>query len=419
MPEYDPSLIQPLYRHIKKFVTHPTKMTPQEYIDTMGTKKPLYQNAYDTYLGDKRIRYSIKPFTKLEKMPTSKYKPPRMIQARHPIFNIHYGVFIKPLEIKLCKYNKRSCRHFGKGNYDEIAAKIKYFKNKYRYYTEADHKEFDAHVTPQMLRLTHIFYESCYGHDPKLRALSKRTITNTCITRDGDKYRVYGTRMSGDVDTSLGNSLINYAIIKEVLDRLGIRGDAIVNGDDSIIFSDQPIPNEATELFKRFNMETKMKPSQENICKVEFCRTKYVVKSNGVPTMMMDPQRIYEIFGMTHSNKAFSNYTEYLYEVAFCNSIINSNTPMGKAWQLTLNNRFRSKIERQDYSLKYVEDNIKRSLLSQRNLEPSLDEFTYTMFQAWPLCVEYYNKIQKICFRPRATSVEIYINHDNEKLFVG
>lgn len=43
--------------------------------------------------------------------------------------------------------------------------------------------------------------------------------------------------MSGDVDTSFGNSIINYAILKEVIRILGLKGDAIVNGDDSLIFT--------------------------------------------------------------------------------------------------------------------------------------------------------------------------------------
>jgi hypothetical protein len=43
--------------------------------------------------------------------------------------------------------------------------------------------------------------------------------------------------MSGDVDTSFGNSLINYYILISLLKELNVVGDAIVNGDDFIIFT--------------------------------------------------------------------------------------------------------------------------------------------------------------------------------------
>ncbi|KAJ8666906.1 hypothetical protein QAD02_008568 [Eretmocerus hayati] len=174
-----------------------------------------------------------------------------MIQARHITFNIEYGVYIKALEDSLSKD-----KHFGKGNYLDIGSKIRKFLTKYSHYTEADHSSFDAHITEEQLKLTHTFYQYCFYHDRKLRALSKKTLRNSCSTRDGVKYKVNGTRMSGDVDTSLGNSLINYAIIEQVLLELGIDGDCIVNGDDSIIFTNQPIPQErAQDLFRKYNQE--------------------------------------------------------------------------------------------------------------------------------------------------------------------
>lgn len=248
-----------------------------------------------------------------------------MIQARHLSFNIDYGTYIKPLEDALGKDI-----HFGKGNYLDIGKKIHRLSKKYRYYTEADHSTFDAHVTPEMLQLTHTFYQSCYYHDRYLGKLSKRTINNNCATRDGIKYKIRGTRMSGDVDTSLGNSLINYAILKEVMRRLHIKGDAIVNGDDSILFTDQPLTEEFSRLLREYNMETQMKPSTTNIHTVEFCRTKLVINANGTPTMMIDPKRLFQIFGMTY--KLTSDYIEFLRQVICCNIACNMANPLYFIW---------------------------------------------------------------------------------------
>nr|AZS32321.1 hypothetical protein 2 [Crane fly tombus-like virus 3] len=101
-------------------------------------------------------------------MSTSKYKAPRLIQGRHPTFNLAYGRYIKPLEKSL-----KIDRHFGKGNYDDIGKKVHYFGKKYKYYTEGDHTTFDSHVTREMLQLCHRFYSRCYKQNRELHKLCK------------------------------------------------------------------------------------------------------------------------------------------------------------------------------------------------------------------------------------------------------
>jgi hypothetical protein len=48
-------------------------------------------------------------------------------------------------------------------------------------------------------------------------------------------YRVVGTTKSGHNDTTLGNSLVNFAIAFEVMTVMGLRGDIIVAGDDLLV----------------------------------------------------------------------------------------------------------------------------------------------------------------------------------------
>lgn len=115
-------------------------------------------------------------------MKISKYKAPRMIQARHISFNIQYGKYIKPLEQYVTKKHKLAL-HFGKGTPNEIAERIYKLSNKWNYKTEGDHSTFDAHITKEMLQLTHKYYQACFGGDSFLSKLSKRTINNTCKSR--------------------------------------------------------------------------------------------------------------------------------------------------------------------------------------------------------------------------------------------
>lgn len=250
-----------------------------------------------------------------------------MIQGRDIAFNIEYGRFIKPIEDKCGKRVQ-----FAKGTNLDIADKIRKLVKTYRYYTECDHKTFDAHVTTEMLKLTHTLYQACYHHNPSLRAMSKKTLNNNCKSRDGTKYRVRGTRMSGDVDTSLGNSLINYAILKEAVTSLVGKCEIIVNGDDSIIFTNRPINIETLKTtLREYNMESEIKPSVTCIHKVEFCRHRYIINNLGKPSMMIDPHRITSIYGMTYKQQ--SDYVEYLREVCICNIAINISNPVSKYWK--------------------------------------------------------------------------------------
>lgn len=250
-----------------------------------------------------------------------------MIQARKPIFNIHYGKYIKPLEIKVTKHG-RFKHHFGKGSPDQIADRIAKLSLKWQYKTEGDHTTFDAHITPELLKLTHKFYAACYNNNSELRRLSKRTIINKCRSRHGDKYTVKGSRMSGDVDTSFGNSIINIAILSELLFRLGLKGEFIVNGDDFILFTNKPVNIKMAEaILRTMNMETKMKESTLNIHNVEFCQTKLVLTAEGRYTTMKHIRKTIEKFGMTFVSTR--NYWIYVLENAHGMWMMNKTTPLG------------------------------------------------------------------------------------------
>nr|AZS32318.1 RNA-dependent RNA polymerase [Crane fly tombus-like virus 1] len=169
LPEYDPKLFRD-DTIFKKFKRKLVPWTYEQYIESMDSpkKRVFYQMVYNDMCRGRRISSVVTPFTKLEKMSTSKYKAPRLIQGRHPTFNLAYGRYIKPLEKSL-----KIDRHFGKGNYDDIGKKVHYFSKKYKYYTEGDHTTFDSHVTREMLQLCHRFYSRCYKQNRELHKLCK------------------------------------------------------------------------------------------------------------------------------------------------------------------------------------------------------------------------------------------------------
>lgn len=293
-----------------------------------------------------------------------------MIQARHISFNIEYGRYIKPLEEHFISRSSHS-HNFGKGNYDQLGAKVMKFLPKYKYITEVDHSTFDAYVTVEHLKLTHKYYQACYHHSKELRNLSAQTIKNHCKTRKGDKYNIKGTRMSGDVDTSFGNSLINYAAIKFVLEKLNIKGDAMVNGDDSLIFTNEKIPVEkAKELFALVNLESKIQHSVERIEDAEFCRGKFVINNMGRLTFMVDPERLIDIFGMTY--KSVNSYQKYIMEVLTAYVIINQNTSVSHYFKKLFKCCFKRDVDT-NTNFKYLDDALMRAVNKQRECEIDLE----------------------------------------------
>ncbi|APG76376.1 hypothetical protein 2 [Hubei tombus-like virus 29] len=416
-----------LFKYIKKFVVKVEPWTFDEYIASMSSasKRKQYSDYYDQYLRNGRIPSYITPFTKIEKMSSGKYKAPRMIQGRHMVFNLHYGRYIKPLEKEVTKYGKFSI-HFGKGNYNQQAEKIFKLSQKYKYYTECDHTSFDAHVTVEQLRLTHRFYNSCFpGYASDVARLAKRTINNTCISRTGDIYRVRGSRMSGDVDTGFGNCLINYAILKAACSNLHIKCEIIVNGDDSIIFTDVPIPTaELSAELRKYNMESKVNPSVSDIHKVEFCRTKLVFNASAKPTMMIDPKRLIDIYGMCYTISK-KNYHQYLLETAMCNSYINCNNPLGVLWAKYFNIDLISYKKNEKSKIKILQ-NIKclekDKILKMMSLSPdetTTEEVTPSMLAAWPDIYSIEAQIKKLAdrvlnrkYQYKLVERDFHINHD-------
>lgn len=375
----------------------------------------LYVGAYNQYTDENLISPTVQPFTKVEKMKNSKYKAPRMIQARKPIFNIMYGKYIKPLEIIVTKYHRLN-NHFGKGTTNTIAEKISRLSQKWEWKTEGDHKTFDAHVTKEMLSLTHKYYKACFGtNHTDLNWLTKQTLRNSCRTRQGDKYKVTGTRMSGDVDTSFGNSLINLAILKELMEKLGVKGEAIVNGDDFILFTNKKIDIiKSKEILSTMNMETDMKDSTRNIHQVEFCANKLVLTSEGEYTLYKDIDRIFSKFGMT--NAQVDLYRNYILECLHGNWKMMKTTPIGLVFKeiyyktLELETKVNGKnilgiiTDHKQYKYKYLERSLIHQIReSRKDKETSSKELTISMYMAYDETIELdtyrdklYNKIKNI-----------------------
>jgi hypothetical protein len=235
-------------------------------------------------------------FVKVEKDNlTSKPDPcPRIISPRKPAFNICVGVFISPLE-------KRLYRDIGKVFGHTVVAKGlnalrrgSLMARCWSMITDpvavgGDAHRLDQHMHRKALRHGHRCY-NLYYHSRKLKRLLSRQLTNVAKGRCFDgvvRFRVLGRRASGDMDTSLGNTLEMSALVYSCMHELGFvpapwcqRGDPrayafIVDGDDFVLFLSRATVPRLSGFSKWFfsqGFPLALEPAVDVLERVEFCQ---------------------------------------------------------------------------------------------------------------------------------------------------
>jgi hypothetical protein len=213
-------------------------------------------------------------FEKMHKL----QKAARMIQYRCSQFTCLFAQWILPYEkaVYRLRLDRPHLRTFAKGrNNAERASDLRKFYEEYSnpVIYEADHASFDSCVSPYHLRWTHKLYRSAFSRSELLRTLCKSQLRNRGYTRGGIRYTTYGKRMSGDADTALGNSLVNYATLKYIF---GPDSLVYCDGDDSVVF----LPRDVAPKLHGTGFDTVINKvtSFENI---EFCQSRPLLTPEG------------------------------------------------------------------------------------------------------------------------------------------
>lgn len=278
--------------NLRRRVTPTTPISLQEFADSYeGRKHTLYCKAVQSLtLSDVVLKDSyVQAFVKAEKINLSaKINPaPRVIQPRSPRYNASLGVYIKPIEKRIYSLiddvfgavTVAKCY-----NAKELGAIVheKWTSFAHPCAVGLDASRFDQHCGEQALRWEHSIYEMFYPGDKRLRMLLSWQLRNKCFggCRDGElKYTTLGCRMSGDMNTGLGNCLLMCAMVHAYMEQHGVKYHLINNGDDCVLFLETKhlrhlvdIPVWFTEM--GYNMVIE-KPVYQ-LEHLEFCQTKPV-----------------------------------------------------------------------------------------------------------------------------------------------
>lgn len=234
----------------------------------------------------------VSTFVKCEKLNLSKKRNPvpRVIQPRDPRFNLEIGCYLASLEkhiyTVMASMVKSNLPVVAKGMNADEQGVLMY--DKWSSFTDPvavglDASRFDQHVSVPHLKYLDGIYLSYFGGQEVsyLRWLLECRHVNRGrgMCKEGViKYSVEGRRMSGDMDTSMGNCILMCAMTQAMCQHLTIPYDYINNGDDLVIFTERQYLGVLTRTIPQWYLDLGftivMEPPVRVLEQVEFCQTR-------------------------------------------------------------------------------------------------------------------------------------------------
>lgn len=233
----------------------------------------------------------IASFIKSEFYVEEKYA--RTINPRSDHFKVFAGPLIKAVEEQVFSM-KWFIKKVSVPDRPALISRLRSYGTKYFI---SDYKAFESHFTPEVLNACELrLYEHCLSWCPDVDVLCDTLGgKNIMTTREGTMCIVKGKRMSGDMNTSLGNSFTNLMLTLFVYHEKGLPVDGFVEGDDGV-FASSEVPD--ADDYARLGFSIKIfevdSPTLGAFCGLIF-------NDVGRPEILRDPIRFLMGFGWTHS----------------------------------------------------------------------------------------------------------------------
>lgn len=275
-----------------------------------GRKRTVYQAAVESiHLDGVTIRDAfLKTFTKAEKVLFEKNglfcdPAPRIIQPRDPRYNAALGCFLKPIEHRVYEAINKTWGELTvmKGlNATRRGAAFVSAVSRRRYpaFLSSDYSRFDQSIGTQALKFEHSFYISLFpGHQKELARLLKMQLVNKgrAYCADGTvSYVVEGCRMSGDMNTSLGNVFLACGVAFAFKEFSGIDFTLLNDGDDCCFIMEQEDVDRFSRLFVPFvltyGFRAKLEKPVTELAAVDFCQCSPIWTPGGT-VMIRNPHK--------------------------------------------------------------------------------------------------------------------------------
>lgn len=323
------------------------RFSRQDVVDCYKSgKKKLYQNALKSLQTDPVTEFDARTtaFVKADKLNLSR-KPdpaPRLIQPRSVRYNIELGTYLRLNEKRMLKAIDLV---FGsptimKGlNVSQVGRAI---VQKWERFTDPvaiglDASRFDQHCSRQALQYEHSFYKSVFKGEKLLADLLRWQEVNKGVARcnEGEiQYEVEGCRMSGDINTSLGNCIIMCGLIHTYMNEHDLDCEVVNNGDDNVLILEREHLHKVANLgpwFLEFGYTLTLEDVVDEIEKIEFCQSQPIWTPFGY-RMVRQPKNAvakdcYTMLSMQYEK----DFRTMLGAVGICGKIINDGIPVQSA----------------------------------------------------------------------------------------
>lgn len=250
-------------------------------------KRARYQAAVESLAHSKIAKSDavVNTFVKAEKVvlkPTKVDPAPRVIQPRSYRFNVCIGRYLKLFEKELFRGLEAVAGYkvvFKGMNAEEMATAM------HGHWSEfvdpvgvgLDASRFDQHVSKEALQFEHDVYNQVFKSAKLAEWLSWQLENKGRAFVDGQKisYEVEGCRMSGDINTSMGNCLIMSAIVLCYLESIQVKSRLVNNGDDCVVIVERkhlPLLDNIDNWFKIHGFTLTKEPAVDCLEAIEFCQ---------------------------------------------------------------------------------------------------------------------------------------------------
>ncbi|WCD55326.1 hypothetical protein 2 [Human tombus-like virus] len=176
-------------------------------------------------------------FIKLESYDEPKIA--RVINSRSDVFKSTYAMYVKAIEDQI--YDDHFIKHHTP---DWTANRLIDMSSKFTTLLETDYSSFESCFGNEIYKHIEGFFFSYMLHNnPHLENIISRTWQKNTIRRGDCSFSFHGTRMSGDMWTSLGNGLMNKLIMEYTmsLEQNEQNFDYLVEGDDGFLALERPV----------------------------------------------------------------------------------------------------------------------------------------------------------------------------------
>lgn len=304
-----------------------SRISPSEFCEFYsGRRRTIYQQAVLSLetLAVQRKDSHLTSFVKAEKINFSR-KPdpaPRIIQPRNVRYNVEVGRYLRRFEHYLYRGvdNIWGGPTIIKGYTVEKIGEI--FFEAWNQFTSPvaigfDMKRFDQHVSVDALKWEHSCYLDAFSNDSYLAQLLSWQLENQGWGRASDgaiKYKVDGCRMSGDMNTAMGNCLLSCAIVYEFFRVRGIKARLMNNGDDCVVIVEKEcaaaVRSDMVKHWRTFGFQCELECDADVLEEIEFCQMhpvyvkgSYIMVRNPRVTLSKDSYSIGPWNNVEHAKK--------------------------------------------------------------------------------------------------------------------